>query len=446
MSPLTRAFLKRVEPFFAGDEIAGGPMLLATIAALVLSTSPWGAAWKAAWDLPLQIGLGPHVVSQSLAQWVDDALLPIFFVIIGADLKREVVNGALAHWRTAAFPVSGALGGMLVPVGLFLLMTRHTEAASGWGAVMVTDTAFGLALLGMFAGRFPPGMRALLLAFAAVDDLGGLIVIAGVYTQQLILLGLIAAGVAYLAMIVLRRARWIGSMPYIVLALVVWAGVFVSGVHATIAGVFLGFITSSKPRLAEGVFAGKIQGQIDRFQDEYKRMEKAQDDPHAYRRERHDVQSRLGYLSEMALATDVPGERVVSVLTPWVSYIVLPLFVLSNVHVPMTLSALGEAFSGTLAPAILLALVLGKPLGFLLATGLATSLRLARRPEGVTWIMVATIGLLAGIGFTISLFIADLAFDGSDLSHQASIGVIGASVLAGLLGLVALHFVSRRES
>ncbi|EJU14847.1 Na+/H+ antiporter NhaA [Sphingomonas sp. LH128] len=443
-SPISRAFLKRVAPLFAGKEISGGPMLLATFVALVLSSSPLASGWEDFWGLSLEISLGSHSLSHSLAEWIDHALLPLFFVIIGTDMKREIVTGELSRWRSAAFPLLGAIGGMVVPVGLFLVIAGQGPEAAGWGAVVVTDTAFGLALLAIFSDRFPAGLRALLLAFAAIDDVGGLLVIAGAYTRHIEIVGLVVAAVSFGVMLLLRKLRWFSSFPYVLLSIATWGGIFASGIHATIAGVVIGFVAPVRPRLDKDAFSRGVQRKVDDFQDAYRQLRQADGDDRIDRAAHHEVEAHLGYLDEMTAATEVTGDRLVGVLTPWVSYFVLPLFVLSNVHVAITPDALAGAVASPLAPAVVAALVLGKPIGFLFASWLGTRTGIARLPSGVTWRMVLAMSSLAGIGFTISLFIADLAFADSRLVEQASLGTLAASAVAGLAGYVFLRFAGDR--
>lgn len=436
-SPATTAFLRRIEPFFAGSEVTGGPLLLATILALIGTNGPWAHGFERFWDTPLAIRFGAMGISHSLAEWIDHALLPLFFVIIGADVKREMVTGPLAHWRSAAFPLAGAVGGMLVPVGLYLLVAGGTAAQSGWGSVITTDTAFGLALIAVFATRLPVGLRALMLAFAAVDDVGGLLVIAFAYSDAIDPRGLVTAGLALAGIVGLRRIGWVSSVPYVLLAAVVWGGVLESGIHATIAGVMIGLTVPVAPRLDQRTFADKVQRRVDEFQHAHGAAEQADDDEQEQQlRER--AEERLGYLHEMASATRVASSRLIEILTPWVNYVVLPLFALSNVRIHFTGDLMGMIAS-PLVIATVLGLVIGKPLGFLSFTWAASALGIAQRPDQVSWLMVVGVGALAGIGFTISLFIAGLAFGSGEMREAASLGILIASVLAAAIGYLILH-------
>lgn len=440
-----RAFLNRVAPFFAGSEISGGPMLIATVVALVCTSTSLVPGWEAFWDTQLRLAFGNARVHHSLAEWIDHALLPLFFIIIGTDVKRELVKGELSEWRTAAFPLFGAIGGMIVPVALFLAIAGGGAGAAGWGSVITSDTAFGLALMAMFAGRLPAGVRALLLAFAAIDDIGGLLVIAFAYSHGFDPSGLVVAGVAFVGMLALRRLRWVSSLPYVLLAMLVWAGIFESGVHATIAGVLVGLVAPVSPRLDEERFAERVQDRVDRFQTAYRERQEVADDPEAEEAAQHRVEKHLGYLDEMTAATDVTGERLVALLNPWVSYLVLPLFVLSNVRIHLSGELVAEAIASTLALGVVAGLVVGKPLGFLAFSALATRLRIAALPDRVTWGMIIAIGALAGIGFTLSLFVAGLAFGEGPQREEASLAVLCASAIAGTAGYLLLRWQVRKQ-
>jgi NhaA family Na+:H+ antiporter len=441
-APARAKFLDRIERFFAGQDVLGGPLLLATIAALVFTNSPMREIYEGFWDTPLHIGFGRSSVSHSLAEWIDHALLPLFFIIIGADVKRELVRGALSHLRTAALPVAGALGGMLVPVFLFWLIARDSDAIKGWGTVITMDTAFGLALIGLFATRLPDAVRALFLAFAAIDDIGGLLVIAGAYSDTIHIDGLLIAAFAFAIIYMLRRLRWGAHIPYVLLALVLWVGILRSGIHTTIAGVLLGFLVPVYPRLARKEFAANVQGEIDEFQHAH-RLAAEETRTHDADRSEKKAEEGLGYLHEMTGATHSAGERVITLLAPWVSYVVLPAFALSNVRVHISSDLIDTMFSSALAPAIMIGLCLGKPLGFLSFSWLATRLGLADLPDKVRWSMIAAIGSIAGIGFTISLFISGLAFSDDRLQETASLAILAASALAGITGYVALRFAAR---
>ncbi|MHC9417047.1 Na+/H+ antiporter NhaA [Sphingomonas citri] len=438
--------LRKIEPFFAIGQVSGGPLLLASLIALVAINSPWSADYARLWDRPLRISYGSWAIERSVAEWVNDALMPLFFLIIGTEVKREFVKGSLSSWQTAVFPVAGAIGGLVVPVGLYLAFNYGTPTQHGWGVVAAMDTAFSLAIVAMFTTRLPPAVRAVLLAFAAIDDVFGLLVIAVAYTETLQPWFLLLAAVGYAAMMALLRLRWVAPILYIACGLVVWVGVLGSGVHPTIAGVAIGLLLPTSSRLSEKRFVERVQKPVDQLKAAQAAAERARDDEEA-EQYREKAQQRLGYLHEMAAATDEAAERLVRILTPWVSYIVLPLFALSNVRIHFSAALVGDAVQSPLALGIVVGLALGKPVGFLAATWLATRLGQARLPDGVTWRMVLGIGAVAGIGFTISLFIAELAFAEAELTEMAALAVLAASLVSGLFGYGVLwHAASVAEA
>ena len=418
--------LRKFGPFFAIGEVSGGPLLIASIVALVLVNSPIGADYVRMWDRPIRLSYGAWAFARPAAEWVNDLLMPLFFLIIGTEVKREVVTGSLASRTTALFPVAGAIGGLVVPVALYLAFNRGTATQHGWGVVAAMDTAFSLAVVAMFTTRLPPAVRAVLLAFAAIDDVFGLMVIAVAYTATIQPAFLAVAGVAYLGIIALLRVRWVAAIPYVLLGGVVWIGIVGSGVHPTIAGVAVGLLLPVRSRLSHGAFAERVGRPLEELREAQAADKDGDRDG--------EVEAKLGYIHEMVAATDDAADRLVRILTPWVSYIVLPLFALSNVRIHLSAAAIGEALHAPLALGIVAGLVIGKPLGFLAATWGATRLLGAQLPEGVSWRMVLGIGGVAGIGFTISLFITELAFDDATQTELASLAVLCASLISGVFG------------
>lgn len=431
------ALLQKAAPFFAIGEVSGGPLLLASIAALLIVNSPLGHDFERLWDTPLRFSYGALAIARPLAEWVNDALMPLFFLIIGTEVKREFSKGSLATIRTAILPVAGAIGGLVVPIGIYLAFNYGTPTQHGWGVVAAMDTAFSLAIVAMFTTRLPAAVRAILLAFAAIDDIFGLLVIAVAYTAALDWLYLLGAGIAYVAIIALLRLGWVSSIAYVLLGGAVWVGVVGSGIHPTIAGVAIGLLLPTTSRLSERRFAERVQRPVDRLREAQEAAERTDDEAVA-EREREQAQSQLGYIHEMAAATDEAAERLVRILTPWVSYLVLPLFALSNVRIHLSGELIGDALHSPLALGIVAGLVIGKPVGFFAAAWIATAVGAARLPDGVTWRMIVGVGGVAGIGFTISLFIAELAFAGSEGTEMAALAILAASLVSGMLGYAVL--------
>lgn len=425
--------VRKIEPFFAIGQVSGGPLLIATVLALIVVNSPLGADWLRLWERPVRLSYGAWAIARPAAEWVNDLLMPLFFLIIGTEVKREFVKGSLSSLRAAILPVAGAAGGLVVPVALFLAFNYGTATQHGWGVVAAMDTAFSLAIVAMFTTRLPTTVRAVLLAFAAIDDVFGLLVIAVAYTTHFDpwFLGLALA--AYGGIVGLLRLRWVAPIPYVILGFIVWVGVFGSGIHPTIAGVAVGLLLPTSSRLSGKRFAERVQEPVDKLRDAQAIAEDAEDQ-HSADDAREEAQQRLGYIHEMAAATDEPAERLVRVLTPWVSYVVLPLFALSNVRIHFSPDVIGQALHAPLGAGIVVGLVLGKPIGFLGATWLATRVGPTRLPKGMDWWMILGIGVVAGIGFTLSLFIAELAFADPRQTEQAALAILAASLVSGMAG------------
>ncbi len=423
-----RPFARRVaQPLrdFLRIEAAGSLALLAAaVTALVWANSPWASSYDAIWHATLTVEVGALHLEETVQHWVNDALMVIFFFVVGLEIKYELVHGDLRDPRTASLPILAALGGMVVPAGIYLLFTWGGEAASGWGIPMATDIAFALGVIGVLGRRIPSPARLFLLTLAIVDDIGAIVVIAVFYTADLSLTWLLVALALLAAMAVMRALRIWAIWAYVVLGVVTWFAVLESGVHATLAGVAIALITPAVPLLKEDVARGYAQQALrDRSLDP-------------------DELSRLRFL----LSESVPVvERLQSLLHPLSAYVVLPIFALANAGVDVGGGVLGEAAGSTVALGIVAGLVLGKPIGIVLASWLGVRLGMARLPDRTTWPMMAGLGAVAGIGFTVSLFIAGLSFPGSELlTEEAKVGILGASLVAAVLGVVVLLLNSPR--
>jgi NhaA family Na+:H+ antiporter len=411
-----------VEPFtrFLHVETAGGAVLMAaSFAALALANSPLSEAYLAIWKTEFSIGFQP--MTHSLKHWISDGLMAIFFFVIGLEVKRELVLGELRDLRKAALPMAAALGGMVVPAGIYITLQAGEPGARGWGIPMATDIAFVVGCMAVLGSRVPPGLRILLLSLAIADDIGAILVIAVGYTQSLnwtaLLLGIGGLGVVYTMMRL--GVRSVGL--YTVMGGGVWLGFHESGVHATIAGVLLGLMTPSKSWVSEG----QLRRVIDRV------------DAFLHGGEPVDRARRRGMLQEVELAareTISPLERLENTIHPWMSFAIVPLFALANAGVPFQLGDLGDP----IAIAVMLGLFAGKPIGILLFSWVAVKVGVASLPQGVSWPVVAGGGCLAGIGFTMSLFITGLALDGPALD-VAKVGVLSGSLLSAVVGMGILY-------
>ncbi|MCA9737849.1 MAG: Na+/H+ antiporter NhaA [Gemmatimonadetes bacterium] len=409
------------------DETAGWPVILAGIAALLWANSPWGSSYEALWSRTVALDLGAWRAEASLRDLVDLLLLPLFFFTIAVEIRAELTHGHLSELRRAALPVAAAIGGMAVPIAVYLAWTRGTPAQSGFGVPVATDIAFALAFLLVLGDRIPASLKAFLLAFAAVDDVGGILVIALFYGHGIAWGWLAAAGAVTATLLLLGRTDARAPWLYGGLALLLWASTALSGVHVTIAGVVLGLVLPARPLFDREEAARRVRALAERLD----RGPTSRD-------------ALLGAMEELVARTEAPAERAARGLRPWVSYVVLPVFGLAMAGTALDPAALRDAVSSTAAQAIAVALVLGKPVGVLAATGLAVALGWARLPAGVGWRHIAGVATLSGIGFTVSLFIAKLAF-GPEALASVRVAILGSSLLAGLGGLGILALASRRR-
>jgi NhaA family Na+:H+ antiporter len=362
-------------------------LLVATVVALALANSPLHETYEHALHLPLSLRVASFSLEMSIGHFVNDALMAIFFFVVGMEIKRELVRGELSSPRRAALPVFGALGGMIVPAAIYAALHWAGPALRGWGIPMATDIAFAVAALGIFGARVPSGLKVFLLALAIADDIGAVVVIAlfyatGVDPQWL---AVVAAGLALCVFLPRFGVRSYGV--YVLVGTLVWYATLKSGVHATIGGVLLGLLTPARP---------------------------------------------------LAGAEHAPVDDLVHRLHPWVAFVIMPLFALCNAGVALDASSLGDAQTQRVAIGVVLGLLLGKPVGITLFAWLAVRSGVAELPSRVSWSQILGAGVLAGIGFTVALFIAALAFEDGRFVAGAKVGILAASLLATLLGAALL--------
>lgn len=381
---LARRAWAPVERFLAVEAASGVILLVAAALALVWANSPARESYTALWHVPLGLHAGPWSFERDLHFWINDGLMTIFFFVVGLEIRREMHAGELSELRRATLPLAAALGGMLAPALIYTLLNRGLPSAGGWGVPMATDIAFAVGVLALLGKRVPPALRILLLALAVIDDVGAIIVIAVFYSGGLAWSGL---GLVLLGMAIIFAMQKLGLQRpalYIAPGLLVWAGAYASGVHPTLAGVVVGLMTPVR-----------------------------------------------GWHGEAS-----PAESLQHGLHSWVAYLIMPLFALANAGVPLgAVSLEGDAIHVFLGVA--LGLVLGKPLGVLALSWLAVRLRLAVLPSGVSWLKVGLVGVVAGIGFTMALFIAALAFPPGATLETAKLAILVGSGVAAVLGFVA---------
>ena len=419
---------KIVRPFqaFADRASSSGILLIAAaIVALVWANSPWGESYAQLWGTKFSIGFESFSIEKDLAHWINDGLMAVFFLVVGLEIKREILVGELSSPRRAALPLAAAVGGAVLPAAIYLVITFGTEGVSGWGIPMATDIAFALGVLALLGERVPIGLKVFMTALAIVDDILAVMVIALFYTSD-VSWGALAVGAAFLVALIVTNLAGVGKpLVYGLLGIGLWLCFLQSGVHATIAGVLMAMTVPASSFIDTGEFLKRSRGLLDHFEqvgdrgDAVLRNEERQGTLHALNRANEDVEP--------------PLQEMEHTLHPWVVFVIMPLFALANAGV-----VLGEDFTATLLSPVSLGIVagllLGKQLGITLFAWLAVKSGLSEMPGGVTWLHIYGASWLAGIGFTMSLFISDLAFADSPLLNVAKLGILMASLIAGVAG------------
>jgi NhaA family Na+:H+ antiporter len=422
---------------FVHSQAFGSTLLLAaTIAALLLANSRWSDIYFGYLHTKVGVAWGPATFALSVQHWINDLLMVVFFFVVGLEIKRELVAGQLSTFKKAVVPVAAALGGMIVPALLYAWFNPSGDAAAGWGIPMATDIAFALGVLALFGARVPVGLKVFLTALAIADDLGAVLVIAIFYTDQISWPGL-AVAAAFLAAIALANRSRVGHpVVYVALALGVWAGVLASGVHATIAGVLVALVVPVRSRLNPREF-------LDLTDDRLSRLRSAQLTRDSLLEDRWQLDA-ISDLRRVASDMRPPGLALEEALHPFVAYVILPLFALFNAGVAVN----GSLFDGLRHPVglgIIVGLVVGKQVGITLFTWLAVTLGRSERPEGVSWAQIYGGACLAGIGFTMSMFVTQLAFKDPGNLDRAKVGILFASLVAALWGAGVLAFRLPRQ-
>ncbi len=425
--------VKLVRPFqrFAGREASGGILLLAcSIAALAWANSPWAGTYSGIWHTPLTVGFGGFALSQDLHFWVNDGLMTVFFFVVGLEIKRELLAGELASARQAALPLVSAVGGVTVPALLYFAINSGGPGAAGWGIAMATDIAFAIGVMALLGARVPLGLKVFLTALAIVDDIAAVLVIAVFYTANLAWGPLAGAVCCLLLAVAANRLGVRRPLPYALIGVVLWFTVMQSGVHATIAGVLLAFTIPSGKVLDQSVFLKEGREVLDHF-------EKASRTEPVHFLADIEQQTALEALGDACEKMQPPLHRLEHALHPWVTFAIMPLFALANAGVPLS-GDLGKLLVQPITLGVIIGLLVGKPIGVTIAAWLAVRSGLASLPANVSWRHIHGAGWLAGIGFTMSLFMAGLSFGDDTQLTEAKLGILTASLCAGIIGSIIL--------
>lgn len=419
---------------FLETEVAGAVALLgATVIALLLANSPVADEFARLFHIEVGLFAGGMEFSQSIVHWIDDGLMALFFFVVGLEIKREILVGELSDMRKAVLPVLAAVGGMVVPALIYLSFNAGGEGARGWGVPMATDIAFALGIMALLGSRVPSGLRVFLVALAIADDIGAILVIAIFYTSQVHFAWLGAAAVVFAILFAIGRSGVDSPWPYGILGGVMWFAMLMSGVHATISGVLVALTIPAVAQLDPLTFTCTTRERLRAIDERNVPGAHVLEDP------RQQMVAHQIALDCKHIAA--PLQRLEFALHPWTTFVVLPLFALGNAGVSLAGVHLGGLLAQPIALGVIAGLVIGKPVGIMLMAWVAVKARLAELPAGVRWGHVAGAGLLGGVGFTMSIFVANLAF--TDPAHvaEAKVAVLIASLVAGMAGYLALRAI-----
>jgi len=440
-APWEKAFRRIATPFehFIHAQTTTGLMLVfMTVLALILANSPLAQSYLDFFHLNIDFNVGSWVLSHSLHHWINDGLMAVFFFIIGLEIKREITAGELSNLKVAILPIVAAIGGMVFPAMIYLYINGSGEGANGWGIPMATDIAFAISALVLLGKRVPTALVTFLVALAIVDDLGAVLVIALFYTETINMVPLGLAATMFLVMIALNRFGIHAILPYCIVGLLLWFFMLESGVHATIAGVLAALTIPSTPKRAPQTFAKDTMNLIKDYESY----------PVEENHEMHENQKAiLLNIQDKINAVGTPSARLEHGLHLPVALIIIPLFALANAGIAVDFGSIGTTFLEPVSLGIVAGLVLGKVIGIFGLSWLAIKLKIAQLPKGSTMSQIFGVSFLGGIGFTMSIFVADLAFISSpELIFQAKVGILCASLFAGLFGFFWLKYIAKKVS
>ncbi|MBL8264856.1 Na+/H+ antiporter NhaA [Steroidobacter sp.] len=430
---LAERFFSALERFLHVEAVSGVVLLLAAAAALIWANSPWAPSYEHVWHTPVSISVGNATFSQSLHFWINDGLMTVFFLVVGMEIRRQIHEGALSTAALASLPLAAAVGGVAVPALIYLTINTDPALQNGWAIPTATDIAFAVGVLALLGRSIPGSIRVFLLALAIIDDIAAVLIIAVFYSSGLDYTGLL---VAVLGVAIVRGFQAIGiasAFSYLLPGAIVWYGLLLSGAHPTLAGVVLGLMTPVLRRRTRQQPVEVATRALNEFGER----------SHAATVDVRELVSPVHRLEEAQRDLLPPVVRVQAALHPWVAFGIMPLFALANAGVAIDGADLGGA-SINVFGGVMLALIFGKPIGILLGSWLAVRVGLSRLPPAVTWHGLLVVGCLGGIGFTMSIFIAMLAFADAHLRAAAKLGVLLASFVAAVVGLFIGHLYVRK--
>jgi NhaA family Na+:H+ antiporter len=420
-------FTEPVNKFIHQEHTSGIVLFISVLVAIAWVNSPFAHSYHQLWDIKFSLGFGSYVLDHPLHLWINDGLMALFFFVIGLELKREFMAGELSSIKKASLPMVAALGGMLVPALIYFFINKGSEAEHGWGIPMATDIAFALALLSLAGKHIPSSVKVFLSALAVADDLGAVLVIAIFYSTHIALVPL-TIGIWLLIILLIGNKMGIRSIAfYLVIGFAVWVAFLLSGVHATIAGVLVAFTIPARTRINEKNYAESLRKLLFDFEKQI---------PNNSTLTTAEQHHTIEKIKELSMDAETPLQKVEYLLHPWVAFVIMPLFALANAGIIIG----ADFFTSIMNPVsmgVAIGLLAGKFAGVLIATWLMVKFG-ARLPANANWKQITGVALLAGVGFTMSLFISGLAFTHPEMVDQAKYGILLASLLAGVLGVVVL--------
>lgn len=435
-SKLDLFFLKPIQQFIDKKTSVGIVLFLAAILALIVANSGLSAQYFTFLDKYISFGVHNFQIKKNILHWINDGLMSMFFFLVGLELKREILEGELSSFREAMLPAFAALGGMLVPALIYMFINQGTPGANGWGIPMATDIAFALGILYLLGDKVPLALKVFLTAIAIVDDLGAILVIAIFYTDEIAVQNLYL-GASFLSLLIL--GNWLGIRNTLYYALLgiggVWLAILLSGVHATIAAVLVAFTIPANRKVHTGLFLRKIRLMAFKIGKQHDTM------PFNKSRLNADIEK----ITLLTYDASPPLHRLEHSFHPFVSFVVLPIFAFANAGVVLD-ADIFQQLTSSVTLGVVAGLILGKVIGISLFTFIMVKLKICHLPHGAQWSHITGVGLLAAIGFTMSLFITDLAFKDEQLIKQAKLGILTASTIAGLLGYYLLKAKTKHEA
>lgn len=420
-------FTEPVNKFIHQEHTSGIVLFISVLAAIAWVNSPFAHSYHHLWDIKFSLGFGSYMLDHPLHLWINDGLMALFFFVIGLELKREFMAGELSTIKKASLPMVAALGGMLVPALIYFFINKGTESEHGWGIPMATDIAFALALLSLAGKHIPTSVKVFLSALAVADDLGAVLVIAIFYSTHIALVPL-TIGIWLLVILLIGNKMGIRSIAfYLVIGFAVWVAFLLSGVHATIAGVLVAFTIPARTRINEKNYAESLKKLLFDFEKQI---------PNNSTLTTAEQHHTIEKIKELSMDAETPLQKVEYLLHPWVAFVIMPLFALANAGIIIGADFF-TSIRNPVSMGVAIGLLAGKFAGVLMATWLMVKFG-AQLPAKANWKQITGVALLAGVGFTMSLFISGLAFTHPEMVDQAKYGILLASLLAGVLGVVVL--------